>query len=122
MTRGRICSTPTRASAASAAAPTSSRTARAACGALDDAHAREILRTLARFPEVLEKASAQREPSVVSHYVLELARAFHASYKVLRVRGVEPELARARLRLFDAVQSVLGEGLRILGLDVLERM
>lgn len=59
---------------------------------------------------------------VLANYLLELARALHASYAVLRVKGEEPGRAQARLRLFTAVKQVLRSGLTILGIQPLERM
>ncbi len=91
-------------------------------GALEEPEAHRLLILLPRYHESLRAAARDCEPSAVANYLLELAKALHASYKVLRVKGEETRIARARLQLFIAVKLVLASGLRILGIPPLERM
>ena len=81
------------------------------------------LETLAALSSVRRVEAARLyEPSVLAGYLLELARALHASYRNLRVKGEEEKKAKARLLLFTVVKSVLASGLRILGIRPLEKM
>ncbi len=89
---------------------------------LVEPEAHRLVSLVARYADVLREAGRQYEPSVLANYLLELARALHASYAVLRVKGEEPGRAQARLRLFTAVKQVLRSGLTILGIQPLERM
>ena len=81
-----------------------------------------ILLRLGRFPDVVRGAAERAEPSEISMALLALARELNSWYAEHRVLGVEPALSAARLRLVTASKSVLGNGLRILGLAPPEEM
>lgn len=89
---------------------------------LVEAEAHQLVRLIARYPEVLRESARLYEPSVLANYLLELARALHASYRVLRVKGEELPTAKARLLLFVSVKQVLHSGLALLGIQALDRM
>ena len=82
-------------------------------------HPREIvlMLALARLPETVEQAAAQRAPQVLAHYLIGLAQAFHGWYNHCKVLGVEEELRAARLLLADASGQVLRNGLGLLGVS-----
>jgi arginyl-tRNA synthetase len=105
----------------------------------------EVLASLAQFPSVLATAADDRQPHRVARYLEELAATYHKWYNVERVvpmsltdpetRGDEearkaleiaksPEPARsaARLKLNDAVQQVIANGLDLLGVTAPEHM
>ena len=89
---------------------------------LGEPEAHRLVGLIARYPSVLQEAAAGYEPSTVAGYLLDLAKALHASYLKLRVKDEAPPLARARLLLFAVVKRVLASGLRILGIRPLEKM
>jgi len=84
--------------------------------------AHRMARHLERFPNVVADAARLYEPSLVSQYLLELARLLSAGYNELRVKDEQESLAQARLLLLWSVKQVLANGLRLLGLRPLERM
>ena len=84
--------------------------------------AHRMARHLERFPTVVAEAARLYEPSLISQYLLELARLLSSSYNDLRVKDQEPGLAQARLLLLWAVKVVLANGLRLLGLRPLKKM
>lgn len=89
---------------------------------LVEPEAHQLVRQVARYPEVLREAARLYEPSVLAVYLLDLARALHSGYRVLRVKDEAEDKAKARLLLFTAVKQVLKSGLEILGIRALERM
>jgi arginyl-tRNA synthetase len=102
-------------------------------GALDDAdlsllvHERELdlLRSLAEYPEVLQRAAVSRAPHRVATWVRELASRFHGFYRDCRVIGEDLTLTRARLWLTEACRIGLADALGILGVsapEVMERL
>ena len=91
-------------------------------GLLTEPIAHQMVRHLERFPAVVADAARLYEPSLVSQYLLELARLLSSSYNELRVKDQEQNLAQARLLLLWAVKVVLANGLRLLGLRPLEKM
>ncbi|HED63917.1 MAG TPA: arginine--tRNA ligase [Planctomycetes bacterium] len=82
----------------------------------------ELLLTLGRFPTVVRSAAAEAEPSIVTRYVLELAREMNSWYANHRVLGGDPEESRARLALVRGAKIVIGNGLRLLGVAAPEEM
>lgn len=90
--------------------------------ALEDAG--EVLVAMGRLPDVVRSAAARAEPSELSQYLLALARdvstwVSHPDHKVL---GSAAPLGAARLALVRAAKSVLGNGLRLLGIAAPEEM
>jgi len=81
-----------------------------------------LVKELARFPEVVEEACAQYEPSCVARYAVDLARAFTVFYDQCRVLGEEPELSAARLSLVNTTRVVISSSLHLLCMKTPERM
>ncbi|MEV0428422.1 arginine--tRNA ligase [Micromonospora sp. NPDC050495] len=86
----------------------------------------ELLKELAAFPSVVAGAAELRAPHRLSHYLEDLAQAYHRFYDNCRIlpRGDEEvtDLHRARLWLNDATRVVIANGLRLLGVSAPERM
>jgi arginyl-tRNA synthetase len=80
----------------------------------------ELVKELAEFPAVLQRAATAYEPHRITGYLEGLARIAHAWNHKYRVLG-EPEEA-ARLVLARAVKQVLANGLSLLGISAPERM
>jgi arginyl-tRNA synthetase len=84
----------------------------------------DLLKKLIVFPEMVEKAARERAPHRITVYLRELATAVHAWYHHTRAVGApegEPT-ERARLLLARAARTVLGNGLRLLGISAPDRM
>jgi arginyl-tRNA synthetase len=86
------------------------------------ADAAGVLTSLGRFPDVVRQAAAEAEPSLVSTWLLGLAREVNGWYVEHRVLGVEAPLGAARLALVACCKSVLANGLRLLGIGAPEEM
>jgi arginyl-tRNA synthetase len=91
-------------------------------------HEREsdLLRAIGEFPRVLSAAAELRAPHRVARYLEELAGTYHRFYDSCRVlpRGDEEAtaLSIARLWLCAATETVLRNGLGVLGVSAPERM
>ena len=83
---------------------------------------RALIRQLANYCEVLTTAAAGYDPSYVNRYLVDLAADFHKFYTVCRIKGEEPALLAARLKLADMVRSVLANGMALLGVTAPEKM
>jgi len=85
----------------------------------------EILKKIAEFPDVLERACGTREPHHVAYFALEVAALWNpyvqdgSRHRVLS--GDEP-LTNARLGLTLGVRTVLANALALLGVSAPERM
>ena len=81
-----------------------------------------LIRTLARLPEEIHAAARDYDPSRINRYLTELAGDFHRFYGACRIKGEEPAILAARLKLADSVRSVLANGLGLLGVTAPEKM
>ena len=79
-----------------------------------------LLKKLALFEEVVDRAYENLAPNLIANYVYELARLFNEFYHECPVRGSEEE--GFRLKLVEAFRVVMKEGLGLLGIEVLEEM
>jgi arginyl-tRNA synthetase len=84
----------------------------------------ELLKKLVTFPEIVEKASREREPHRITVYLHELATVAHAWYHHTRAVGAPEGAAteQARLLLARAARIVLANALAILGITAPDRM
>ncbi|WP_257351807.1 arginine--tRNA ligase [Pseudalkalibacillus decolorationis] len=82
----------------------------------------ELIITLEKFPAVVERAFRDYEPSIVSRYVIELARYFNQYYGKIRVLSGTDAEQQLRLTLVKVVTIVLKDGLRLLGIQAPEQM
>ena len=89
----------------------------------------KMIRELASWPEVVERAARSREPHKIVFYLSELAASFHAfwnkgnSEESLRFIVIDnPRKTMQRVALARAVGVVIGSGLAVIGVDPLEEM
>ena len=82
----------------------------------------EIVRLLSRFPETVKHAADEYEPSVVTTYLLDLCEASNRFYNHFRVLSEDLETSKTRVLLVWCIRTVLGKGLRLLGMETPERM
>ena len=96
--------------------------AEAALVKLDHPRELDLIKQLSQLPEEIRLAARDYNPARIGSYVLELAARFHRFYTECRVRGAEPELAKARLLLSDCTRRVIENSLEILWVSAPERM
>jgi arginyl-tRNA synthetase len=88
--------------------------------ALDEEFA--LVRLLADYSGVLQRAAAGYEPFFLTDYLLTLAERFNPYYHNHRILIDDPRLRDARLLLVKGVQTVLQSGLTLLGIAAPEEM
>lgn len=86
-----------------------------------DEEAWPIVKELIEFPEVIKRAYDGYDPSLIAKYVIQLSKKFNQYYGKVRILA-DSEYKQVRLSLVSAVQIVLREGLRLLGVDAPEEM
>jgi len=89
---------------------------------LDTSHEYNLLVTLARYSETIENAAHAYAPHQITNYLQALAQDFHTYYNAHTFLVEEEGLRHARLSLIAAVQQVLRNGLKILGISAPEIM
>jgi arginyl-tRNA synthetase len=89
---------------------------------LKEPHAIDLVRQLAAWPDTFLNTVKTQEPTTVLTYLFKMAHALSSSYDQLQVVGSEREVLVARLALYVAARQVLCNGMKILGLNPVERM
>jgi arginyl-tRNA synthetase len=84
---------------------------------------KEILKLLHSFPATVAEAAREYNPAVIANYAYELAREYNQFYQEINILR-EPDAAKAGLRLnlsfFTA--GVIASAMKLLGIDVPEKM
>jgi len=79
-----------------------------------------LVKKISQFPEIIEHAGAQMNPSLIANYSFELAQIFNEFYHSCQVLGSKEEAFR--LRLIEAFRTCLKNALYLLGIEVMEEM
>lgn len=83
----------------------------------------ELIRGIARFGDSVMSALRAHEPSILMRHLLNLARAFNRFYHNLPIlKADDHDLMIARLVLTEAVERTLRAGLKLAGIETVERM
>ena len=96
---------------------------------LDHTEEHRVVELLTDFPDAVRDAAAQYDSYFVAAYLLRLASAFNKFYqrknadgRIDKIISDNAELTSARMALVASVQTILKEGLRLLGLNAPEEM
>lgn len=89
---------------------------------LDVEEEQNIIKMLAKYPEVVEEAALAHEPHRLTFYLQDLAGLLHNYYFKHRVITEDKGRTGARLFLLKQVRTVIRSALRILGVNAPERM
>ena len=81
-----------------------------------------LIKSLNEFPETMIKVLDNLEPQVIANYLHTIAAEFHKFYAKCRVITDDIELTKSRLHLIKSVKIILGNGLKILGIQAPEKM
>ena len=81
-----------------------------------------LIKQLAQYCEEIRLAARDYDPSHINRCLQDLAACFHRFYTSCRIRGEEPQVAAARLKLADDTRMVLKNGLKLIGVDAPEKM
>jgi arginyl-tRNA synthetase len=84
---------------------------------------RELTQLLFGFPQLIQTAADEMDPSHIAAFCYDLAKAYHKFYHEHSILSAESDAARAfRLKLSMAVSNALRTGMDLLGIEMPERM
>ncbi len=83
---------------------------------------RELVATLLNFHHMVQQATEQYRPSVLTGLLYDISRAFNAFYAECPVGSAPEPVRSSRLLLSRATARMLKEGLALLGIEAPERM
>ena len=82
-----------------------------------------LIKKLLEYPEKLEKAANEYDPSIIAVYCYDLAKTYHKFYNDVRILGAESESAKHfRINLGKKAAEMLKKGFTLLGIEMPERM
>jgi len=88
-----------------------------------NSHEKNLITTLSSYPNTIQQAAEEYEPSAIANYVYDLAKKYHKYYSEIRILGTEDKSARNfRLALSYSVAQILKSGMDLLGIEMPERM
>jgi len=90
--------------------------------ALSDAASQDVVRLLEQFPELVREAAYRNEPSMITRFSADLAKAFNKFYYEVRILDDDMAARAARINLTVAARQTLANALHLIGLETPERM
>jgi arginyl-tRNA synthetase len=89
---------------------------------LTDETERDLIKQISLLPDEIRLSARDYDPSRINRYVIELAARFHRFYNTCRIKGAEPDVLDARLKLADCTKNVIKTCLTIVGVTAPEKM
>ncbi|MCF7931531.1 MAG: arginine--tRNA ligase [Acholeplasmataceae bacterium] len=82
----------------------------------------EIIKQLGQFPYIVAKAQENNAPNLIARYIILLAQGFNSFYGKQRINVEDTLHKNANLLFIESIQTVINEGLRLLGIKSLSEM
>jgi arginyl-tRNA synthetase len=95
---------------------------RAFFAALREPQESHLIKRVSAYPEIIQQCATQRAPHTLVHYLRDLANDFHTYYSAHQFIVDDAKLRAARLDLALATQTVIRNGLKILGVSAPDTM
>ena len=92
------------------------------CSCLTDDSSIDVVKTIARFQNVIVPAIKKNEPSYISRYLIELSKKFSNFYNNNKIICDDPKTQESRLYLTYMTNITLINGLNLLSIEVPEKM
>ena len=89
---------------------------------LQDEYSQNIIKLIYNFEDILVQVTNKEEPSILSRYLIDLAKAFSSFYNENKIICEDKELQDARVYLTYSVGQVLKMGAELLGIEMPNKM
>jgi arginyl-tRNA synthetase len=84
---------------------------------------KSLLKQLTHYPEIIQSAAATHSPALVANYIYDLVKDYNSFYQSVSIFGeTNDTIKQFRVALSKRVADTIAAGLRLLGIDVPERM
>jgi arginyl-tRNA synthetase len=88
-----------------------------------DAVERDLILALNQFPEAIMQGARDYSPAIIANYVYELAKTYNKFYQEKPILKAEDEsVMQFRLELSSATAKIINRAMKLLGINVPERM
>ncbi len=85
-------------------------------------HFFDIVKNISTYQDIIEKAKVEYAPSVVAKYLLNLASLFNSFYAKEKVIVDDIVERNTKLQLLKMVRTILNDGMKLLGMQVILKM
>lgn len=89
---------------------------------LQDIEAQNVLKLIYNFEDILKQVTDKNEPSILSRYLIEVAKSYSAFYNANKVIVDDNDIKNARIFLTYATGKVLEIGANLLGIQMPDKM
>ncbi len=89
---------------------------------LQDEYSQNIIKLIYNFEDILVQVTNKEEPSILSRYLIDLAKAFSSFYNENKIICEDKELQDARIYLTYSVGQILKMGAELLGMEMPNKM
>ena len=89
---------------------------------LFEQEAYKVLKLIYAYPENLRNTANKNEPSILSRYLIDLAKAYSSFYNENKIMVEDKTLQKARVYLTYVTNLVLKLGAGLLGIEMPEKM
>ena len=89
---------------------------------LNDIYSQTIIKLIYNFQDILVQVTRKEEPSILSRYLIDLAKAFSSFYNENKIIVEDKDIQNARMYLTYAVNQVLKNGVELLGMQMPNKM
>ena len=87
-----------------------------------DEYSLEILKLIYNFEDILIQVTEKNEPSMLSRYLIDLAKAYSSFYNENKIIVEDKDIQNSRVYLTYATGKVLKQGAELLGMQMPEKM
>ena len=89
---------------------------------LNNIYSQTIIKLIYNFQDILVQVTRKEEPSILSRYLIDLAKAFSSFYNENKIIVEDKDIQNARVYLTYAVNQVLKNGVELLGMQMPNKM
>ena len=89
---------------------------------LEDESSKNIIKLIYNFENILEQVTQKEEPSILSRYLIDIAKSFSNFYNDNKILVEDRDTQNARVYLTYSVGKVLKIGAKLLGIDMPNKM
>lgn len=89
---------------------------------LQDIEAQNILKLIYNFEEILKQVTEKNEPSILSRYLIDVAKAYSTYYNNNKIIVADTDIKSARIFLTYATGRILETGANLLGIKMPDKM
>ena len=83
----------------------------------------ELVKTLAGLNNAIKQGLDKLQPSIVTRFTIDVAKAFNKFYNSVNISNSEDEITKStRLALVKATLQVIENGLHLIGLETVDEM